>query len=305
MNKKEFDSLKELPHFIVFYGNRFFLEDYQNKIEKNFENENILKIYYDEFDKNLAKSHLIESSLFGGKNILIIKTNKFNKDLEELKKYAKDNYCFIFYTGNKKLELKKDEFVRFFEPSFKEIMEYINSLCEKESVTISNEAKNFLVKSIDPLFLENEIKKLSNYKKDISLKDVEELVFLYKEESFEELFVKILKGVDFFDDLNNILQISDFKIIIRFLINYLTSLYQYHLYIKTTGNSSLKDFLGYQLPFDIEKQRIELALRLKEKDYKYFFNYLLNKELLIRSSDKNKEAIFWEVMFHLKNYHSF
>jgi DNA polymerase-3 subunit delta len=305
MNKRDFDILKELPHFVVFYGNNFFLDIYQKNIEKQFENENILKLYYDEFDKTKAKSHLMENSLFGGQNVLIIKTDKFNKELQELKKYSKNSYCFIFYTGNKKLDLGKNEFVRFFEPTFKEIMEFINKLCERENLNLSNEAKNFLAKSIDPLFLKNEIKKLSNYKKDISLKDIEEVVFLYKEESFEDLFVKILNGNDFFDDLKIILETVDYKRILPALINYITTLYQYHLFIKVTGKSNLKDFLGYQLPFDIEKQRIALAIKLKEKDYKNLLDYLLNKELLMRNSEKEKEAIFWEVMIYLKSYHSF
>jgi DNA polymerase-3 subunit delta len=305
MNKKDFDNLKELPHFVVFYGNSFYLDIYQKKIEEKFKNENLLKLYYDEFDKNVAKTHLIESSLFGGQNVLIIKTNKFDKNLEGLKKYAKNNYCFIFYVGNKRLDLKKDEFVRFFEPSFKEIIEYISALCEKENLNMTNEAKNFLAKSIEPLFLENEIKKLANYKNDISLKDIEELVFLYKEESFEDLFVKILNSKEFFNDLELILKTVDYKRILPALINYITNLYQYHLFIKTTGSSSLKEFLGYQLPFDIEKQRISLAIKLKEKDYKNLLDFLLNKELLMRNSEKEKEAIFWEVMIYLKNYHSF
>jgi DNA polymerase-3 subunit delta len=310
MNKKDFDNLKEFPHFIVLFGNNFYLKLYQKKIEKEFENENILKLYYDEFDKNLAKTHLMENSLFSGKNILIIKTNKFNKDLEDLKKYSKNNYCFIFYTGVKKLDLnkinlKKDEFVRFFEPDFKEIVEYVNKLCEKENITISSEAKNFLVKSIDPLFLENEIKKLANYKKEISLKDIEEIVFLYKEESFEDLFMKILNGKDFFDELNMLLETIDYRRIIPALINYITMLYQYHLFIKITGKSSLKEFLGYQLPFNIEKKRVALAINLKEKDYKNLLDFLLNKELLMRNSEKEKEAIFWEVMIYLRNYYSF
>jgi DNA polymerase-3 subunit delta len=305
MNKREFDNLSSLPNFLVFYGNNFYLDFYQKKIEKKFENENILKLYFDEFDKSKAKSHLMESSLFGGQNVLIIKTNKFNKELEELKKYAKNNYCFIFYTGNKRLDLKKNEFVRFFEPTFKEVVEYINRLCEKENLILSNEAKHFLAKSIEPLFLENEIKKLANYKKEISLQDIEKLTFLYKEESFEELFVKILNGNDFFDDLKLILETVDYKRIIPSLINYITTLYQYHLFIKTTGKSNLKEFLGYQLPFDIEKQRISLAIKLREKDYKNLLDFLLHKELLIRNSEKEKEAIFWEVMIYLRNYHSF
>ncbi|WP_024790032.1 DNA polymerase III subunit delta [Lebetimonas sp. JH292] len=305
MNKKEFDLLKEIPNFVVFYGNEFYLEMYQKKLEEKFKNENILKLYFDEFDKNTAKTHLLENSLFGGKNILIVKTNKWNKEIEELKKYSKNNYCFIFYTGNKKIKLSKNDFVRFFSPSYKEIIEYINLLSKKENVLLSNEAKNFLAKSIEPLFLAQEIKKLASFKNEISLNDVTDLVFLYKEESFEDLFVKILSGADFFDDLKSILETADFKRIIPALVNYITNLYQYNLYIKKTGSSNLKNFLGYQLPFDIEKNRVNIAIKLKENDYKKLLDYLLNKELSIRNSDKEKEALFWEAMIWLKNYHSF
>ena len=305
MNKKEFDNLKVLPNFLVLYGNNFYLDLYQKKIEEIFRNENIIKVYFDEFDKEEIKKYLLENSLFGDKNILIIKTNKFDKSLEELKRYSKNNYCFIFYVGNKKLNLSKDEFVRFFNPSFKDIVEYIDELCKNENVNLSNEAKVFLAKSIEPIFLENEIKKLANYKKNISLQDIQKIVFLYKEESFEELFEKILNGNDFFDDLKKMLEITDYKRIIPALISYLTTLYEYNLYIKKTGSSTLKDFLGYQLPFDIEKKRVNLAIKLKEKDYKNLLSYLLERELLIRNSDKEKEAIFWESMIWLKNYHSF
>jgi len=305
VNKKEFDNLKVLPNFLVLYGNNFYLDLYQKKIEEIFRNENIIKVYFDEFDKEEIKKYLLENSLFGDKNILIIKTNKFDKSLEELKRYSKNNYCFIFYVGNKKLNLQKDEFVRFFNPSFKDIVEYIDELCKNENVNLSNEAKVFLAKSIEPIFLENEIKKLANYKKNISLQDIQKIVFLYKEESFEELFEKILNGNDFFDDLKKMLEITDYKRIIPALISYLTTLYEYNLYIKKTGSSTLKDFLGYQLPFDIEKKRVNLAIKLKEKDYKNLLSYLLERELLIRNSDKEKEAIFWESMIWLKNYHSF
>ncbi|WP_236620010.1 hypothetical protein [Lebetimonas sp. JS138] len=99
MNKKEFDLLKEIPNFVVFYGNEFYLEMYQKKLEEKFKNENILKLYFDEFDKNTAKTHLLENSLFGGKNILIVKTNKWNKEIEELKKLFKKQLLFYFLYG--------------------------------------------------------------------------------------------------------------------------------------------------------------------------------------------------------------
>jgi len=162
-----------------------------------------------------------------------------------------------------------------------------------------------LAKSIEPSFLRKEIEKLSLYSSDIALNDVKELVFIYKEESFEDLIVSIFSGEDFYEKLNSLLEIVDFKRIIPAIIRYVRELYTYNLYIKQTGNNSLEGLLGYKLPFDIEKQRIALAIKFKEKDYLEVLKNLLNFELKIRNSDKNKEAIFWEAMSYLKIFNSF
>ena len=149
------------------------------------------------------------------------------------------------------------------------------------------------------------MEKLSLYSNNIGINEVKELVFIYKEESFEELFVSILKGEDFFEKLNLLLEVVDYKRIIPALIRYVRDLYSYNLYIKQTGLNSLEGFLGYKLPFDIEKQRVEVAIKLKEKDYFELLRNLLDFELKMRHSEKNKEAIFWEAMSFLKIFSSF
>ena len=55
----------------------------------------------------------------------------------------------------------------------------------------------------------------------------------------------------------------------------------------------------------INKQRVELAIKFKEKEYFELLNFLLTKELEMRSSEKNKETIFWEVISYLKLFNSF
>ena len=52
---------------------------------------------------------------------------------------------------------------------------------------------------------------------------------------------------------------------------------------------------------DFEK----LAIKFKEKDYYELLKFLLEKELEMRNSEKNKEAIFWEVITYLKLFNSF
>ncbi len=305
MYKKDFDSLKEIPHFLAFYGDIFYLQEYEKVIIDKFKEDNIIKFYFDDYDFEEIKNYLLEGSLFGGKNIVIIKHNKIPPNIDKLKQYAKENYLFFFYYGNKKLDFSSKNVVRFFEPSLRDKFLIIEQIANEYNITLTKEAVEFLAKSIEPMFYRKEIEKLSLFSDHLVLEDVKKLIFLYKEDSFEDLFVSILKKEDFFDKLFSFIEIVDFKRIIPALIRYINDLYQYNLYIKKTGSNSLKDFLGYQLPYDIEKQRVSLAIKFKEKDYLELLKNLLEFELKMRNSEKNKEAIFFEAMIFLKTFNSF
>ena len=301
MYKKEFDSLPSLPHSIVFWGDNFYLKEYEKKILDRFKNANILKMYYDEYDFEKAKIHLSENSLFGDTNVLIIKHNKIPDNLEKLFNLAKSSYLFFFYYGDKPIKYKNS--VRFFAPDTKELINFVDNKSKELGIELSKEAKLFLIKSVEPSFLEAELEKLSNYSNFITLNDVKELVFLYKEDTFEEIIVSILKGEEFKEKLNNLLIKVDYKRFLSAIIRYIKDLYKYNLFIKKTGSSSLKELLGYQLPLDIERQRVELAIKFKEKDFYELLKFLLSKELEIRKG--RGEAVFLEVIAFLKLYKSF
>ncbi|NPA11828.1 MAG: hypothetical protein GXO62_06265 [Epsilonproteobacteria bacterium] len=302
MYKKEFDNLKELPRYLLLYGDEFYLKMYEEKLLKRFENANVLKLYYDEYDYEAAKRHLSEISLFGGENVLIIKHNKIPQNIEKLKDYAKNGYLFFFYTGDKKPAVFGKNFVRFFAPNLKEVVLYIQELEKKYNITLTKEARLFLAKTTEALFLEKEIEKLSLYDSEMGLEDVRKLVFLYKEESFEDLIVDILEGREFFDKLQNFLEITDFRRIIPAFIRYVRELIEYRLYIKTTGANTLDGYLGYRLPKDIEQKRIYLAVSIKENLLFELLKKLLLYELQMRNSNRDKEALFWEAMSFLRGF---
>ncbi len=305
MYKKDFDKLVQIPKYCVFFGNDFYLQQYEEKILQKFKDENILKFYFDEYDYEKAKIHLSEASLFGGINVLIIKHNKIPQNIDKLIKLTNNAYLFFFYYANKKPAIFGKNFVRFFEPSLREIIEMINEYAKELNIEISHEAKMHLAVSTGSAFIKKELEKLALYSSNISVEDVKKLVFEYKEESFEELFVLLLNGKDFYENLKQFLETNDFRRIIPALIRYVRDLYTYNLYIKKTGASSLEGLLGYKLPIHINKQRVELAIKFKEKDYFKLLKFLLDKELEMRNSDKNKEAIFWEVIIYLKLFNSF
>jgi len=305
MYKKEFDKLLKIPNYCLFYGNNFYLQQYEEKISNQFKNENVLKLYYDEYDFDTAKTHLTESSLFGGVNVLIIKHNKIPPNIDKLIKNVKNNYLFFFYYGNKKPENFGKNFVRFFEPTLRDVVELINELTAQYNIEMSHEAKMYLATATESVFIKKEIEKLSNYSDKISLEDVKNLVYEYKEESFEGLFNLILNGKDFYEELLYFMETNDYKRIIPALIRFIRDLYTYNLYIKKTGSSSLEGLLGYKLPVHINKQRVELAIKFKEKDYYEMLKFLLEKELEMRNTEKNKESIFWETVSYLKTFNSF
>jgi len=305
MYKKDFDKLNKLPNYCVFFGNNFYLDLYENKILEKFKDSNLLKLYFDEYDYELAKTHLRESSLFGGENVLILKHSKIPQNIEKLIDIVNDGYLFFFYYGNKKPAAFKNSFVRFFEPSIRDLIQYLSEFEKEYNVKISHEAKMHLINTTEPSFLKKEIEKISNYTDNITVEVVKSLVFEYKEESFEELFVKMLQGKEFYEGLKDFLETNDYKRIIPALIRFIRDLYTYNLYIKKTGNASLEGLLGYKLPMHINKQRVDLAVKFKEKDYYNLLNFLLNKELEMRNSEKNKEAVFWEVMSYMKIFNSF
>ncbi len=303
MYKKEFDKLSEIPHFVVFYGNAFYLREYENKILEKFKNANILKMYYDEYDFEKAKTHLRETSLFGNENVLIIKHNKYLPNFDKLIKYTENSYLFFFYYGQKPPKTKN--IVRFFEPDIKELLFYIDKKTKELNIDITKEAKLYLIKTTESLFLEKELEKLALYSDRITLNDVKKLVFLYKEDTFEDVIVSILKGEEFENKLNNLLQKIDFKRFLPAFIRYVKDLYKYHLFIKKTGKTSLKELLGYKLPFNIENQRMSLAVKLKERDFYVLLKNLLYFELKLRKGEGFGESIFYEAIAFLKIFNSF
>jgi DNA polymerase-3 subunit delta len=81
MYKNEFDNyLKQNKKFkaYMFYGQSIFLiEQYALAVAQSLgNNDEIEKLYFDEYDFKYAKDKLLQSSLFSSNNIILIKTDK-------------------------------------------------------------------------------------------------------------------------------------------------------------------------------------------------------------------------------------
>jgi DNA polymerase-3 subunit delta len=299
----EFNKLKTLPNSFLFYGDEFFLDLQYNVVKDIVKNTNIVKLYFDEFDIDLAKNHLAQNSLFGDKNSLIIKTNKWI-DVEKLLQIVGDNYFYLFFYGDtKKVKTKKfgKNFVRFFKPDLRDMIIQANSYMAQKSITnIDLEHLKYLISKVDYRFLFNEIDKISLIDK-ISNSLIDELVFNYNETGYDDVFDKLFMGFDYLKELDYLLyQGEDEIVILNALTRYVRTLYMFNLHIKNIGYENVsKDVLGYQIPKNLEENRKKISFNIKDNQFLELFTILLEAELAIKSS-KDKNSYLFKTFIDIK-----
>jgi len=301
----EFKKLKTLPNFFLFYGDEFYLEFYYKKVLNQIKDTEILKFYYDEFDFDSAKNHLAQNSLFGDKNSLIIKTDKFPSNIDKLVEITKDNYFYLFFYGDsKKAKTKpfKNNFVRFFKPDLRELILISNEYMESKNIkNINLDNLKYLISKVDYRFLLSEIEKLALID-DINYKVIDQLVFKYNETSFDEVFDDLFLNKEYLKKLEYLLFQGNEEIaILLSFVRYIRILYMFSLHIKNIGYENVsRDVLGYQIPKNLEELRKKIAFSIKEDKFLEFFEILLNSELEIKSS-KDKTAVLFKTFIQIKN----
>jgi len=301
----EFKKLEKIPNFFLFYGDEFYLDFYYKQIEPIIKNTDVLKFYYDDYDFETAKNHLSQNSLFGEKTSLIIKSDKFPSNIDKLLNITKDNYLYIFFYGDtKKVKTKpfKNNFVRFFKPDLKELILLSNEYMQKQQITnISLDNLKYLISKIDYKFLFSELDKLSLIS-DVNYKIIDKLVFNYNETSFDEVFDDLFANKEYLKKLEYLIfEGNDEIAILLSFIRYIKILYMFHLHIKNIGFENVsKDVLGYQIPKNLEDNRKQTAIKIKEEKFLEFFEILLNAELEMKSS-KDKSAVLFKTFIQIKN----
>jgi len=101
MYKNELDNAiksGKISNSFVFFGESNFLIDMYTKMLTTVEDSSVLAFYHDEYNFATAKAHLSQASLFGDRNILIIKSEKKvpKKELDILLEFCEKNSDNIF-----------------------------------------------------------------------------------------------------------------------------------------------------------------------------------------------------------------
>ncbi len=323
MYKRELENLinnNRLPKAMLIYGECNYQNNYFSElIEKSWkqEDDEKLLLHYDEYNYTTAKSHLGQSSLFGGQNIVIVKTDKVipKKELDVLVALCNksDNSYFLFqYFGDSKKAVNiakafKKNFVRFFKPNLSEALTLLHVKAKETNLNINGYALQhlYLLHLEDLSLCVNEFDKLALFEKEITSSDIDKVVYglgsigldlfiekLLKKEDIKEAFLTLIEGGG-----------SDEIRVINATQSYLSQLLLFNMYSKIHGTYNARAILGYPLPPQLAKQRAEHSIRIDMKSYKMILEHLANAELeLKKRKNIDKSSYLISSLIKLQSY---
>ena len=289
----------------IFFGESSFLIDMYSKMLTNIEEASIITFYHDEYNFNSAKAHLSQGSLFGDRNILLIKSTKKvpKKELDTLVDLCEKNpdniFVYAYYGPDQKayakaFAKKSTMVVRFFHPKDFEAQNIIASIAKEKNVNIDKYTISHLltIHNGDVALASNEIDKFRVYDREITTKDVESLVYGLSEINIDDFIKKVLHKKSFTDDLQNILEHGEDEIrVLTALTSYLTQLYMFNIYIRVNGAPNAIEILGYPAPKFVVDEKAALSLKFKPYQYSKLHELLLESELKMKNSNVDKSAI--------------
>ncbi len=317
MYKNELDKHiqnNSVTNSAVLFGESSFLIDRYTDILSKKDDATILSFYHDEYNFNSAKAHLSQASLFGGDNILVVKSAKKvpKKDLDTLidlcEKNQDNTFIYAYYgddhkTYAKAFAKKSTMSVRFFNPKHAESVAIIAQVANKKNVNIDSYSISHLLNTHngDVALCVNELEKFMVYDKAITTKDIDSLVHGLAQISIDDLIKKLLTKKDFKDNLSNILDHGEDEIrIVTAITSYITQLYMFNIYIRVNGTPNALEILGYPAPKFVVDEKAAMSLRFKPDVYYKLHELLLDSELKMKSSGLDKGAILLSTLIRFQ-----
>ncbi len=326
MYKQALDTLiknNNIPKSLMLYGEcNFFRSYYLEKIASIFgQKDEMLRFYFDEYDFKSAKNFISQSSLFGDKNILIIKSEKNipKKELDTLVGFchSNENSYFLFeYFGDDKRakEIAKvfskkvsADFVRFFKPYHSEAINLLQNFAKKIELTVERSALEhlYLLQNEElPLCFE-ELKKLKVLDKSITVSDIDRYSFSLGVSSQEKIIEDFFRKKDIKESIKEFLELSGANevFVVNAIENHLTTLFMFYIYISAYGSFDARAILGYPLPPQIAKKRADQSIRIKLPAYKKLFEELTKAELKLKTdSIMDKSSYLFSTLIKLQTF---
>ncbi|MDR3177949.1 MAG: DNA polymerase III subunit delta [Campylobacteraceae bacterium] len=319
MYKRDFDLLlasRKIPRAIFLYGAcGYQLSLLENEILKIWGEGEVLKFYFDEYDFKTIKAFLSQSSLFGDRNITLLKLEKAppQKELETLVELCEKNdinhLLFTFYGDDAKAKEAArafgKSFVRVFKPNPNEALRFLSGEAKKINLNISGFVLQNLysVQNEDLSLSVSELAKLSLLNREVTIADIDSLVFGMGSIEIETFIIKLLNGekiIELYKAINESGSVDEIRLI-NMIQSHLFQLFLFQAYIKINGSFDAEKILGHPLPPQIAKQRSEMATRIKLKTLSKLFKVLLNTEFALKTnSNLDKESYMLSTLLKIQ-----
>lgn len=294
------------PRAVMLYGESHFLIGHYAKLLTNIDDPNILNIYFDEYTLMAAKAHLSQGSLFGGRNVLVVKTEKKlpKGDLQtflELVKKNPDNIFIYAYYGSDFKKSATAAFtaksggvaVRLFRPFAPEARQIVLSEAKSRGIDLDPYAASHLLESQngDLALTINELEKLALLDTRIGIKEIDELVYGVAEVKLDQFIEAVLHKQDFLPLMRRLLESGEDEIrLLSALANHIAQLYLFYASIRLSGAADSAAILGYKLPAHIEQQRSQQSLRFKQAHYTRLMLLLSETELKMKTERSTSKS---------------
>lgn len=327
MYKREFENLlkaKKIPKASFFYGaceyqNNLLAQELLTLLEAN--NEEKLTLYFDEYTFSTAKNFISQSSLFGDRNILLIKTDKPlpTKEVEtliELSSKNESSYLIYQFFGEDKKALSLTKlfekspnalFVRLFKADMNEALSMLSHQASKQGLSIDRYVLQHLytVHMEDLSLCANEFEKLSLLTQEITINDIDRLVYGLGSVSMEHFMTKLFEKKDLSELYERIIEgggVEEMRIL-NAIESHVCQLFLFHAYIKIHGSFDAKAILGYALPSPIAQQRSHQSIKIDLATYQKIFELLTQTEYkLKRVSGVEKNALLLSSLIKLQTF---
>ncbi|NOX16573.1 MAG: DNA polymerase III subunit delta [Epsilonproteobacteria bacterium] len=325
MYKREFENLlnsSKLPKSMLLHGACFYQTNlYGEKIVKNLgvQAEEKLLLYYDEYNFTVAQNFLSQSSLFGDRNILIVKTDKVipKKELDVLVelsfKNSTNHFIYQYFGDDKKARSiaksftpkKSANFVRFFKLNQGEAIYLLDTLAKDMGINISRYALShlYMLQNEDISLCANDLKKLKIFDKEIQISDVDEFIYGLGTVGMDNFIYDLLQKKDIKEGYLKLIEFgsADEIRIINAIESYVSQLFLFHIYIRINGRFDVKAILGYPLPPNLAQERSKLCMMINLKTYDEIFKLLLNCEFKLKKMQKiDKNSLLLSTLIKLQ-----
>ncbi len=313
MYRKDLQNLltkEDFNNFFLLYGaDNFQIELYAEFIKEKYLCDEILKMYFEEYNFAKASDFLSLGSLFSEKKLLELKLSKKPnskeiKSLVELCQKDKNNFLLLelYNEGSKQSELEKifaNHFARFFPASnAKEGVELLAIKAKKLGVDFTQNALFALFEGFDEnLYLAaSELNKFEGLKLDEKM--IKEYCYSLDTGNFEHFFTKLLRKENIKSELEKILENSNEIAFLNSLLSNFFRLFKIALYAKIHAKLDFKDLLGYIPPPKVAQNLSSMAFSLKVEQYKEIFTLLLESEYELKTNSKlaKKEFLTSELL---------